>query len=570
MQFVEILSQKINDAAFSVLDVETTGLSSSYNNVIEIGIVKVQNKKIIDTYHSLINPARDIPYFITQFTGITNDDVYDAPMFDEIFNNVLEFLDDTILVAHNLPFDISFLRKEFKLCGIERFNPPQLCTLKLARRMFPELKSKSLASVTNFMRVHNDFAHRALSDADVTARILIKMLNKLKIDEGFSTIEEVINHQFNLNSKIKRKVVSKKLSGQFAALPNAPGIYYFLNSKNEIIYIGKAKSLRDRIKSYLSDSASRKTKKILKQAYKIKTEVTNSELTALLAEAEAIKVFNPKLNVQLKQYNNKYFLKITKTHTAPTAEITNKFDFDGNDYFGLFISRKKTEQIKDLIDKIFLLRECKEKDFNKHKICFLSEIERCTAPCINPNDELYKQELEKVYEFMYGKNQFALNRMINKMKTYSEQMKFEKAAEIKEVINLILAQIHKTSLLSEPVNLANVLIEITEYIGSKDYLLLLEGKTFIKKNILNKDDEFDKALNDYFERTRQIDIFPTEEDLEKMKIALNWIIKNRNKVHIYYLKEYSTKENLFEKISMQYYHSPVETESFFNIKKFIN
>ena len=112
--------------------------------------------------------------------------------------------------------------------------------------------------------------------------------------------------------------VKKELQEDFRELPNAPGIYYFTNKKDEIIYVGKAKSIRDRVKTYFSASAPRKAKKIIKQAARLKHVITNSELTALFTEAETIKMFEPKHNAQLKKFGNKYFIRITRTHKAPT------------------------------------------------------------------------------------------------------------------------------------------------------------------------------------------------------------------------------------------------------------
>jgi excinuclease UvrABC nuclease subunit len=325
-------------------------------------------------------------------------------------------------------------------------------------------------------------------------------------------------------------------------------VYYFLNKKNEIIYIGKAKSLKDRVRSYFASTSTGKTKKIVKQAAKIKTDLTNSELTALLLEAESIKLLNPKHNSQLKKYGNKYFIRISRSHKYPKAEITTKFDFDGNDYFGLFISRRKAEVVLDIIDKTFSLRECNDKEFRKGKKCFLADIERCTAPCVKSNDPDYFDELGRVYEFLSGGNQSALDRMLFKMKDYAAKEKYEKAAETKQVIDLILSQTHKSSLLAEPINKANALFEVTEGLN-KDYILLLESKHFIKKNSLAGQDSFEVALNDYYSQITRIDINPTEEDLEKMKISLNWLTKNRNKVRIFYLKNYSSKEELFFELS---------------------
>jgi DNA polymerase III subunit epsilon len=556
----------VDEAEFCVLDVETTGLSPYYNNIIEIGIIKVSGLTITDSYHSLVNPQKEVPYYITQLTGITNDDVYDAPFFEDIADKISDFIAGHIIVGHNLSFDKSFLKKEFEACGREVNVTHNVCTLKIARRIYPALKSKSLGSVCNHLGIHNLSEHRALGDAKVTARLLIKMIAELKENYGIHFADELIKFQAMARKELKVKV-KQSLSSDLAALPHAPGVYYFLNAKNDIIYIGKAKSLRDRVKSYFSSSAPRKAKKIIKQASRLKIQLTNSELTALLNEAELIKVINPRHNTMLKSYGNKYFLRVNKSQEFPSIEISNSFNFDGNDYFGLFISRRKAAEIYDMLAKTFAVRECNEKEFKKNRRCFLADIERCTAPCANGDQELYNAELEKVYEFLYGKNQFALSRLINKMKEYSDEQKFEKAAEVKQLIDLILAQTHKSSLLAEPVNLANVLFEVNGGFG-KDYILMLAGKIFVKKNSSEKKDYFEDALDDFFEHTVLINAVPDDEDLEKMKITLNWLIKNRNTVRMFYLKDYQAKEELYRSISkfkVQYDHS----ERTFDIKDFM-
>jgi len=540
-------SVPIEQVEFSVLDVETTGLSARENHVIEIGIVKVKNLKIASKFQSFVNPGCKIPYFITQFTGITDEDIIDAPYFSELADKIENVISDSVISAHNLSFDDSFLKYEFFRTGREPLSNHKICTLKIARRLYPSLKSKSLSSITQYLRLKNSNAHRALADAEVTARALIKMIKKLKKDEGIETLDELHSYQSRIATRGRLKI-KKNLNNDVSSLPNAPGIYYFLNKKNEIIYVGKAKALGERIKTYFSPTASKKAKKIVRQASKLKTEITNSELTALLTEAETIKLFNPKHNSQLKKYGNKYFIRINKTHNYPKLEISNHFDFDGNDYFGLFISRKRADKVMEMIDKTFTLRECTDKEFAKKKKCFLADIERCTAPCIKTKDPNYSDELEKVYEFLNGKNQTALDRLLHKMKDYSSKQKYEKAAEVKELVDLILAQTHKSSLLSEPVNSANVLFEISESF-SKDYLLLISGKPFLKTYIHSKDGLFEDAIDDYFSGTLNLQIMPSEEDLEKMKISLNWLIKNRNKVRIYYLKDYTSREELYSAIS---------------------
>ncbi|HED05230.1 MAG TPA: hypothetical protein ENI61_00940 [Ignavibacteria bacterium] len=565
----EMIKTPVDEANFCIIDVETTGLSSRTNNIIEIGLVKVSGLKIIDTFHSLINPGRDIPYYTTQLTGINNQDIYEAPFFEDIVDEIEEFIGEDILTAHNFPFDFGFLKKEFKYCGKNKPDNPNLCTLKLARRLYPQLKSKSLHSLSKYLRLINKNEHRALGDAEITAHVLIKMIKEVNKKHGINNIDELLRLQSLPKTQLKKIKIKKELANDIAELPVAPGIYYFLNSKNEIIYIGKTKSLRDRVNSYFSQTAPKKAKKIIQQASRLKIKITNSELSALLTEAESIKLVNPKHNSQLKKYGNKYFLKINCNHKFPTLEITNHFDFDGNDYFGLFISKKKADSVFKIINKAFALRECNDKEFAKGKKCFLADIERCTAPCVNNRNSSYLDELEKVYEFLYGKNQIVLNRLIHKMKEHSQKRKYEKAAEVKSLIELILSQIHKSSLLAEPVNLANVLFEINEG-WDNDYVLMLEGKIYIKKYELSEKDYFEDTLNDYFEGTVNVNKNPTEEDLEKMKITLNWLIKNRNKARTFYLKDFTSKQDFFNRISLNNYRGNIPQESTFNLHSFLN
>jgi len=565
----ELPSTLLDEAEFSVLDVETTGLSARNNRVIEIGIVKVKNLKITDRFQSFVNPGCEIPYFITQLTGITNEDIFDAPNFGSLLKEINNFIGNTVISGHNLSFDDSFLTYEFIRNNHEPLNNDKVCTLKIARRLYPSLRSKSLSSVTSYLKLKNSNAHRALGDAEVTALALVKMIKKLQREENIETVYDLIDYQKCAVVKNQKLKISKDHGAIINSLPNAPGIYYFLNRKNEVIYVGKAKSLRDRLKSYFSQSASRKTKKIIKQSVKLKTELTNSELTALLAEAETIKLINPRHNYQLKKYGNKYFIKVTQTHKYPRLEISNHFDFDGNDYFGLFISRKRADKVMDMIDKTFAIRECSDKEYLKGKKCFLADIERCTAPCIKIRDEHYHDELKKVYEFLSGKNQTALDRLLNKMKLYSSEEKYEKAADVKELIELILAQTHKSSLLAEPVNSANVLFEITEN-QTKDYVLMRSGKIFIKSYLHYKSDLFEEAINDFYSDTINIKMMPTEEDLEKIKITLNWLIKNRNKVRAFYLKEFQNERELFSAASQFGVSGSISSVDYYDINQLAN
>jgi DNA polymerase-3 subunit epsilon len=521
--------------------------------VIEIGIVKVRNNLIVDRYSTFINPGTRIPPFITSLTTITDDDVYDAPFFEDAAVEILNALSDSILVGHNLQFDFSFLKHEFQRAGQNEFNPLKICTLKIARKLYPELPSKSLGKVARHLHIRPRTLHRALDDAELTAYVLMKEIKQLESSKSLC-LRELMDYQLSPGVKVSTPGVNNSIAEQLVDVPGLPGNYFFLNAKNEIIYVGKAKSLNARLKSYFYGNSASKSKKIVRQASKVQFQTTGSELTALLSEAELIKLVYPKHNVQLKDFTNKYFLRINRSQVFPSIEVTTEFDFDGNDYFGLFTTRRKAAEVQEFINKAFLTRECDEKEFIKSKRCFLADIERCTAPCENKDTVLYESELQGLYEFMYGKNQFILNRLLERMKHYSDQMRYEKAGEVKALVDLVIAQIQKSALLSEPVNKANVLLKVSGNPFTTDYLIILEGKVYIKGYYLSEKTDFLGVLDDYYGGTIYQNNSPHEEDLEKLKIILNWIVRNRNSVQIYYLKNYTNKDNLCRDISSSLLH----------------
>lgn len=537
-------------ASFTVLDVETTGLSPKTNKVIEIGLVKVEEGKITETFSSFINPQSYLPKEITKLTGITEDDLYDAPLFADLIFQFNQFIGNSIIVAHNSQFDTSFLKAEYQRSEENFLDNPVLCTLRLARQLFPSLPSKSLKDVVKFLKIKHKDLHRALSDAMVTAKVLIKMMDILEEEYNITTVEDLLNFQKLPSNSSKKLKITKGVGHDYITIPDSPGVYMFKNSKDKVMYVGKSKSLKQRVSSHLSSTAAKKSKNIIQKSSTIEYKETPSELTALLAESQLIKFYMPKYNVQLKNYSSHYFIKVKTEHEFPDICVTEKIELDNNDYFGPYNNRETAKNLVDVIDKAFMLRECTDKVFAKKKKCYLYDIHRCIGNCLPEIDkELYSNELKNVYDFLSGQNQFAINRLLEKMKHLSEQQKYEEAAEVRDIVNAILKQITRTSIISEPVNKAKVLLVVT-YGNKKDYVLLLEGKIYIKDFILNEKEFFETALDDYFSKNISTHISINQNDLEQIKIALTWLVYNRNKVTIHYLNEYETADQLINSVGI--------------------
>lgn len=530
------------NAEYCVLDLETTGQSARNSRIIEIGIVRVKQNKILDVFQTFVNPGEPIPFFITQLTGITTYDVKDAPYFEDIKDDLIEFLGDSILVAHNLKFDYSFLKAEFLRVNCDMLPNKTLCSLKLARKLYPNLSSKSLGALVKYFRIRQNNAHRALSDASATAQILLKMIKKAEREYEISDTKELLRFQ-NLPSGKKYVEIKDSLKDSVAKMPDHPGVYFFKNSKGKILYIGKAKSLSKRIRSYFSKHAGRKAGKIVKAGSKLEHKKTNSELTALLTEAELIKKHNPRLNSQLKKFSQTYFVRVNLVKDFPDIKVTSIFDFNGNDYFGPYANRETAKTLVDIVNKTFKIRECTEKDFKKARRCYLADIERCYAPCSEEIDNEYDNELDQVYDFLSGKKQDAVDRLLGRMKMLSDLRKYEAAADLRDTVQNILNQINRSSILSEPINKANILLEIKDT-AKLDYILMLKGKVIVKDEIFEEHCRFMDVLEDYFSGTIGLFEKLEERDLERVKIVLSWLVKNKERANIYYLNDYESKEDI--------------------------
>lgn len=156
---------------YAFVDVETTGSHARYGQIIEIGIIRVEDGVITETFESLINPGLSISPFITTITGITNSDVYDKPAFDEVALDIKRLLDGAIFVAHNARFDYGFVKTEFKRLNMI-FNAKTLCTVKISRQLFPKQKSHSLENIIKTHGITVTARHRAYADCDAMVQFL--------------------------------------------------------------------------------------------------------------------------------------------------------------------------------------------------------------------------------------------------------------------------------------------------------------------------------------------------------------------------------------------------------------
>ena len=270
---------------YSVVDIETTGNGYKGQKITEISVFLFDGEKIIDEFTSLVNPEQAIPYFITNLTGITEAMVRTAPKFYEIAKKVAEITKDAIFVAHNVNFDYNIIRDEFKSLGFD-FKRKKLCTVRLSRKIIPGLSSYSLGNICTAEGIEIAARHRAKGDAEATLELFRRLLKR---DDNF-TINSFLNaksREATLPPLLDKQVVDK--------LPERHGVYYFKNEQKEVIYVGKANNIKQRVISHFYDKKKKERTMCLETADISYTE-TGSELIALLHESSEIKHLYPKFN----------------------------------------------------------------------------------------------------------------------------------------------------------------------------------------------------------------------------------------------------------------------------------
>ena len=381
------------------VDIETTGTRSTYDRIIEIGILRVENNELTKTFRTLINPQSYIPKEITMLTGIAQQDIENAPTFRKVKDNILDILDECTFVAHNVRFDYAFLKNEFLRENVS-YSSRHFCTVRLSRLLFPQWKRHNLDSVITECHIDCINRHRAFDDAKVLYDYYLHLIQNIPLEK----LEAAIN------KTMKKPSLPINLPfEELEKLPEKPGVYIFYGNKMEIsptpknskkrapdsaaaldyvpLYIGKSINIRTRVLSHFSsDIASPTEMQIAQQVKRIETIPTAGELGALLLESKLIKELLPIYN---KKSRIKHELIAIKKRANAQGydecylEPIRVIDPDKlQDFLGFYRSR---QQAKATLADISKSHNLCEKMLGLEKTggsCFGYRLHRCKGACI--------------------------------------------------------------------------------------------------------------------------------------------------------------------------------------------
>jgi DNA polymerase-3 subunit epsilon len=327
---------------YAIVDIETTGGNASGSRITEIAIIIHDGTTVVERWETLVNPQKEIPAPIFALTGINNEMVCHAPIFDDIAEKVYELLIDRIFVAHNVNFDYSFVRHQLGQAGF-KWTARKLCTVRAARKIRPGFGSYSLGNLCRTLDIPIANRHRAGGDANATSILFARLLE-------WDT-EEHIQNMIKKTAQDQR--FPPNLPHQdFERLPEMPGVYYFYNEAKKVIYVGKAINLKKRVASHFTgNNVKPQRQHFLRDIHGISFEVCATELMALLLECCEIKNLWPAYNTALKRFEPKFGLCEYEARSGyrylaigRVAKFQSCLEVFHNEYDGFNILRSLAEQ----------------------------------------------------------------------------------------------------------------------------------------------------------------------------------------------------------------------------------
>ncbi len=514
-----------DEAQFTVVDLETTGGRAGPGTIVEIGAYRMTGRRIGESFQTLVRPHAPIPRFITGLTSITNAMVRDAPRIEDILPAFRDFMGDSVMVAHNAPFDFSFLDFEFRrIFGIGVRNPV-LCTLRMARRFLPSVKRRRLDALAEHFGLATDGRHRGLGDARMAAEILSIFLD-IAEKNGLARLDLLLDH--NQRGIAGRRIERHIAPEEVAALPSAPGVYIMRNVRGDLLYVGKARRLKDRVSSYFNAgiSLNAKTADLVSHVWKLETRVTRSSLDAALLEARLIRELKPPFNRMLKGVAPAYFVKLDLMDEFPRIMISSRLTTRrGMLQLGPFIGKASLERSIRALSRILGLRTCPgtlkpDADFAP---CIYGQMGHCTAPCNGSiGGDAYAERVRKVVAFLRGRSGALTGELARARDQAARALRYEEASRLHRDLESLATFANRVARLSQVVTENNLVI-VTGRDGDRAAHVVLSGRLALSRELNSPEamNEIVAFVVDNFERYRGRPVVRAE--LEPMTIVARWL-----------------------------------------------
>ena len=521
----DVLKVPLDRGRYVVVDLETTGGRPGPGAITEIGAYRMEGPRMTESFATLVRPRGPISPFVTRLTSITNEMVADAPTIERVLPAFRDFLGDAVMVAHNAQFDFTFLDFEFRrLFGMGLKNPV-LCTLRLSRRFAPSLRRRRLDALAEHFGLSTEGRHRGLGDARMAAELLSIFLD-IAAQSGITRVDRLIDLHSRgaAGRRIERHVAPEVI----AALPMAPGVYLMRNERGDLLYVGKARRLRERVASYFNGgmTINAKTADLVSHVHAIDTRLTPSALDAALLEARLIRELKPPYNRMLKGMAQAYFVRLDLMDAFPRLALSPKLSARrGVMQLGPFVGRGGVDRAIRALGRVLGLRTCAGQlaphaDFSP---CMYGQIGHCAMPCnLSSDEDAYGARVRRAVEYLRGRSAPLLGELARARDQAARAMRYEEAARFKRELTALTTLAARAERLSRVVTENNLVIVV----GAGDSRLahvVLSGRLALSRPLAETGDacaiaEF-VATN--YERYRARPV--ARDELDAMAIVARWL-----------------------------------------------
>lgn len=427
------------DVAFVVVDLETTGMRPGLGKITEIGAVRIEGLRQVETFETLVNPQRSIPPKVVEITGITSSMLAGAPRIEEVMPHFLDFLDGAVIVAHNAPFDLSFLNYELSRLRGRRLGDGAIDTVPLSRSAAPGLSNYKLGTVANALGSPVAASHRALADALATAHVFLTCVGRLQ-ERDVTCLDELRSHIDPGHKRDGRKLALTR------DIPREPGAYMFRDGDGSVLYVGKADRLRDRVRSYFLTNAghSRKVRQAVRRLQHVDFETTGTPLRAVVREQELILEHRPSCNVFGRRPETYCYLKVGGRGAGLRLYASDRPGSIGaSAMVGPFRGSARVKTAIELLQRTFPIRQCRGsagRGSGGETPCLYGQTGRCLSPCCNASRRSEHDELvTSLFRWFTGSAPPALGDPVERahalMELMAARQRYEEAQAIREAID---------------------------------------------------------------------------------------------------------------------------------------
>ncbi|MEX1208890.1 MAG: DEDD exonuclease domain-containing protein [Acidimicrobiia bacterium] len=420
------LGAPISEVPFCVLDLETTGGAPADLGITEIGAILFRGGVRQGTFHSLVNPGGPIPPFITVLTGITQAMVIEAPRLPEVLPAFLEFLGEAVVVGHNVRYDLGFLNAAATAHGYGPLPNRSVDTLSLARRLVQsEIRDFRLGSLAAYFRSPVTPTHRALDDAAATAHVLWSLLERAGTI-GVTHLDDLLAMPTARGRAAYGKL---KLTD---GLPRRPGVYMFRDRRGEIIYIGKAKDLRSRVRSYFYGDTRRSIEQLLRELDSIDHRVCSTELEAEVTEIRLIAAHSPRHNRKSKPPKSSHWVRLT-AGPFPRLSLARTVAPDALLHLGPFRGTASARAVIEAIWDALPIRRCSNPPGSRSAPCAFAQLGAALCPCDGTLTAAeYAPVVERLIAGVESHPALLLEPLGRKIADHARAARFEEAAWVRD------------------------------------------------------------------------------------------------------------------------------------------